>query len=355
MKKLHRYYLKELSVSALLSAVVLFGIVLISTVYRALGLAQGFGLFEVAKATILYAADTAQHLVPIAFLFSTVLTFARAARDREITAMRAAGISPRVAMVPAMLLGILVSLGSAQVFHQIAPEFHFQKFHVVANSIRNLILTTGMLGDRFATSGLVMTWDRKTDDNHWHDVLFRIDRGRPEFAATGAGVFLADEAWVEVQGEDLLVLILKNPRPANGDGTLPQEVRIGVSMRAIVKDQDLRKEDEKDMTSDQLLSEVYRGVHNRPINARYVVDRRTCFALLPTLLAPIGFCIGVFSRERGRMLALVFAAVPVVLFYLVDFASAELVRKTSEPAFAFMPAVVLTVLGIPFCWKLLRV
>jgi lipopolysaccharide export LptBFGC system permease protein LptF len=354
MKKLHRYYLKELTVSALISALVLFGIVLISSVYRALSRAEGFGLLDAAKITIFLAADTLQHLMPIALLFATVLTFARAARDREITAIRAAGVSPRVAMVPALILGLLTSLLAGQVFHQIAPEFHFQKFRVVADTIRNLVQTTGMLGDRFKAKGLVMTWDRKTEDNHWHDVIIQVGRDRPEFGPLDVGVFLADEAWVEVQGEDVLVLTLLRAREASGDGWLPEEVRIGISLRAIVDDQELRKEDEKDQTSDQLLSEVYRGVHERQVTARYTVNRRTAFALLPTLLAPIGFCIGVMARERGRVLALVFGLVPIAIFYLTDFVATQFVRRTSEPAFAFLPAIVLTLAGIPFCWRLLK-
>ena len=355
MKKLHRYYLKELTVSALISSVVLFGIVLISSVYRALARAEGFGLLQAAKITIFLAADTLQHLMPIALLFSIVLTFARASRDREITALRAAGVSPRAAMVPALLLGIGTSLLAGLVFHQIAPEFHFQKFRVVADSIRNLVQTTGMLGDRFAAKGLVMTWDRKTEDNRWLDVLIHVSQRRPEFGPLNTGVFLAEEAWVEVQGEDVLVLVLRGLRDASGDLSGLRNLRLGISMRAIVADSDLRNEDEKDQTSDQLLSEVYRGVHGRPITASYTVARRTCFALLPTLLAPIGFCIGVLSRERGRMLALVFAIVPIMLFYVADFVATQIVRETGEPAFAFTPAVVLAAAGLPFCWKLLRV
>src|SRR5690606_7493356 len=110
MWKLHRYYLKEVSISAAITLTVLFGIVLVSLVYRAINLTQGFGLLALAKTTFYFTADTLTHLLPISLLFATVLTFARASQDREITAVRSAGISPRVAMVPALLIGILFSL-----------------------------------------------------------------------------------------------------------------------------------------------------------------------------------------------------------------------------------------------------
>ena len=77
-------------------------------------------------------------------------------------------------------------------------------------------------------------------------------------------------------------------------------------------------------------------------------------ALLPCLLAPIGFAIGVYARDRGRVLALVFAMIPIVVFYLGDFIGAHLVRATDQAAFAFLPAALLALGGTPFCWRLLR-
>ena len=85
----------------------LFGIVLAATVYRGIDRAQGGGLLDAALITFFWAADTLPHLLAMSLLIATVLTFARASQDREITALRAAGISPRVPVVAAMLVGIV--------------------------------------------------------------------------------------------------------------------------------------------------------------------------------------------------------------------------------------------------------
>ncbi|MHC5063866.1 MAG: LptF/LptG family permease, partial [Planctomycetota bacterium] len=94
MWKLHRYYLKEVTISSILTFSVLFGVVLISVVYRGIDRAQGFGIWAIAKTTMFMAADTIPHLLSISLLFATVLCFARASQDKEITAIRSAGISP---------------------------------------------------------------------------------------------------------------------------------------------------------------------------------------------------------------------------------------------------------------------
>ena len=72
------------------------------------------------------------------------------------------------------------------------------------------------------------------------------------------------------------------------------------------------------------------------------------------LFAPLGFCIGVLARNRGRVTALVFSIVPLAVFYFSDFLSAELMQTADVPLLAWLPGVVIAGLGAPFCWKLLR-
>ncbi len=353
MWKLHRYYLREVATSSALVFAVLFGVVLISTVYRGIKRAEGFGLLAAAEVTFYWAADALPHLLPIAFLFATVLTFARASQDREITAIRAAGISPRVVMTSALLVGIVCSLFGSWTLHWLVPQTHYLKYRVVAESIREVLLSTGMTGDIFSMKGLTMTWERRNEQGHWEDVQILVQRDGEELQILDQGLWLADEAWVEVVDGERLALVLINARDALGRVDLPDRLTPSISISAIAESR-RRDEGDKDLTSDQLLAEVYRGVHENDITARYLVHQRACFALLPILFAPLGFCIGVLSRDRGRMLALVYAMVPVFLFYLGDFVGNKLVRTTGEPLSAWTPALLLFALGAPFCWRLLR-
>ena len=51
MWKIHRYYFKEVATNAVLTFVVLFGIALISLIYRGIQRAQGGDLFAAALIT----------------------------------------------------------------------------------------------------------------------------------------------------------------------------------------------------------------------------------------------------------------------------------------------------------------
>ena len=347
--KIHRFYLRELLGSALLTFTVLFGIVLIASIYRGIDRAQGGSLVSAVLITFFYAADTFPHLLALSLLFSCVLVFARASQEREMTAMRAAGISPRVPMVAALLVGVLLSLAGSFALHYLIPYAHYYKYRVVAEVTRRLIVNTGLAGDKMSFQGFQMVWGRKDEENHYHDVLILVNRLRGQLRA-GRG-YHAEEAWLDVRDETLW-LNFQNVRDSQG-GFL-ERPSIGFDLSNLAE-RGRRIEGDRDLQSDQLLGEVFRGAHDNPSGARFTVHRRACFAIMPLLFAPIGFCIGVLSRERGRMTALLLCLIPVIVFYGCVMAAPSLVRKVDWPILAWLPAAVVALGGIPFCWRLLRV
>jgi hypothetical protein len=146
--------------------------------------------------------------------------------------------------------------------------------------------------------------------------------------------------------------VLSGIRDPIGEGR-PGDLRFEVSSDAVGV-RGSREDRDEDLRSDQLLSEVLRGVHRRPDEAVYTLFRRCCFSLMPALLAPIGFCIAEFARERGRVMALVLALVPLGIFYLGEVLGARLLLSTQNPWVGWMPALLLTVAGVPFVWRQLR-
>ncbi len=355
MWKIHRYYLKEVSISAVLTFVVLFGIVLISLIARGIQRAQGADLASAGLIVIFFALDTFPHLLTISLLFATVLTFARASQDREITALRSAGISPRVPMVAPLIVGLLFALVGSFFLHYLIPQAHFRKYRVVAAAAQNLVMNQSLDSDRIPLMDEgVMEWEKRDAEGRFLNVtIYRKRDDQSDDSFGSASVWTVEEAWFEQENEDLILKMRGLRNPLLRDSYL-EELKFTINIRAITE-QGRRRENERDIPSDQLLSEVYRGVHDDPVQAEYTVYRRSCFALMPALFAPLGFCIGVLARDRGRMTALTFSLVPLGMFYFLDFMAAQLVSTFSEPLFAWLPAAVISAIGIPICWKLLRV
>lgn len=354
MWKIHRYYFKEVAVNAALTFGVLFAIVLIAMVARGIQRAVGGSLTDAALITFFWTVDTFPHLLTIAVLFGTISTFARASQDREITALRSAGISPRVPMTAAMLVGVICSLGGSYLMHQLVPYAHFKKYRIGAEVIRNLILNLNLQGDTIPLGESMTMSFRERDGTEFRNCTIFIRDGADDHTMfKGMPVVVADEVRYSVpDGSEVILVEFKDVRdPLRGISLAAPTMR--VPLREITE-QDRRNEADKDIASDQLIAEVERGVHEQPGAAAYHVHRRGCFALMAALFAPIGFCLGVASRERGRMTAMLFGLVPLALFYVIDVLAGKFVAQYDQPLFAWAPALAIVLVGTPFCWRLLR-
>lgn len=354
MWKLHRYYLRELGINASITFLVLFAIVLISLVAKGIQRARGGGLFDAAMIVLFWTLDAFSHVLTISFLLATVLTFARATQDREITAIRSAGISPRVPMTSAMLIGVLLAIIGSLSVHYWLPAVHFRKYRIIAEAARNVIVNARLDTDVIRIPGvdLVMHVGWRDENRDFVDCTIFCPPEKLSRYKLDSPVMHVDKVAIprDTNGGGMVIEMTNPCDPVTGAG-------YGKLDRFQVPDPltDGHRRDERDddLTSDQMLSEVLRSVHEAPTAAIYTLNRRTCYAIMPALLAPIGFCIGLLARERSRIMALLFALVPIMLFYAGDVFGAKLLRMTDWSGFGWLPAMLLLLAGVPFCWRVL--
>jgi|GEM_PF-1976606 len=357
MWRLHRYYLKELAVNASITFTIMFAVVLVSLVYRGIQRSQGGGLFDAALITLFFALDSLPHLLTIAFLIATVMTFSRAAQDRELIAVRAAGISPRVPMLSAVLIGIFMSVAASFANHYLIPEVHFRKYRVIADVVRSAFANLNLGGDRITVldTGYIVTF-REREEGTGDYIDCRIYSPRPIGRGLESPIIYVDRVAVPplegASADSDLTIVLSGVRDPIG-GVAPDTLTFQVPLDELGSS-GVRMEKEDDVRSDQLLAEVMRGVHERPARAIYTLFRRCSFALMPMLLAPIGFCIAEMSRFRGRVVALLMALVPLAMFYLGEVLGARMLISTQSPLCGWMPVVLLTAIGAPLVWRQLR-
>lgn len=354
MWRLHRYYLKELAISAAITFLVMFGVVFVSLIARGIQRSEGGQPLDVVKTMLLWAVDAIPHLLTISFQLAVVLTYTRAAQDRELTAIRAAGISPRTAMVPAVLLGVLLSGLASYANHYVIPDVYYQKFRVVADVVRNTFRNLKLGSDRIQipNTDFVLTFRRRSGDALEDCTIYCPPSLRLQ--KTSSPILRVSRVRIPVPttGSEQIQVQLEGARdPITGE-FFPQ-VEFDLDPRDIA-DRDRREERDDDLRSDQLLAEVARGVHPRVFEALYTLFRRCNYSLMPALLAPIGFCIAEMARERGRVLALLFGLVPLVIFYFGEVVGARMLRATDNPWTAWTPVALLLVFGLPLCWRQLR-
>jgi len=249
--------------------------------------------------------------------------------------------------------------------HYQIPWAHYHKYRVVADIASKRIRSLIEDQDRIALEkDGVMTWQKRVRENG-RDVYINVriysgaggiagelSRGKQRDSAM---LVTADKAWFEFDSNtNNITMALEGVYVPATRTLVGGSPRLTINLYEMIRSK-TRNEGDRDLRSDSLLSEVYRGVHREPLGAQYTVHRRACFALMPFLLAPIGFCIGVLSRERGRVLALSFCMIPLALVYASDFLGESALRLVPWTFMGWLPAMVILILGIPFCWRLLRV
>lgn len=351
MWKLHRYYLKEVLVSASITFLVLFAVILVSLVYRGIQRSQGGDAFDALKITLFWALDSFPHLLTISFLIATVMTFTRAAQDRELIAIRAAGISPFVPMSAALLVGLGLTAFGSVAMHYALPEVHFRKYRVIAGVVRSVFMSMQLGSDRIVLPGGYVLTYREHEGAVFRDCTIYCKKPVAGFESPILFVDRVELPEIDDATTEIVIALDGIRDPIGTSGT-PGRMQIGIP--ADFAGSEYRDERDDDLRSDQLLGEVLRGVHPAPDGALYTLFRRCCFALMPALLAPIGFCLAEFARDRGRVFALVLALVPLSLFYLGEVLGARLLLSTSSPWCGMLPAALLAAFGVPLCWRQLR-
>lgn len=122
-KKLTQYLFFEIWPGLLIGLVVF---ILILLMLQALRLTEFFlvhGIsFKVILEIISYMAISfLPALFPMAVLFAVVMTYGRLSQDSEVVAMKSLGYSQGLLLIPALILGVLVTLISAQTSFHLAP------------------------------------------------------------------------------------------------------------------------------------------------------------------------------------------------------------------------------------------
>jgi lipopolysaccharide export LptBFGC system permease protein LptF len=329
-------------------------VMLLSLVGRGIQRAEGGELFDAALITLFFALDLLQHMVTIAFLLATVLTFTRAVQDRELIAIRAAGIPPRTPMMAAVLLGIGLSVFSSFAMHYVLPEIHFRKYRVIADVVRNTFINLKLGSDRIKVldTGFVLTFrEREKGSGDYLDCTLYCPK---PIGGLDSTILTVERVSIPPIREDTEMLSVDLRGVVDPIGTARGgNIQFNLSLNDIGT-RERRDDRDDDLRSDQLLAEVMRGVHRKPYEAVFTLFRRCCFALMPAVLAPIGYCIAELARERGRIVALLMSLVPLILFYFGDVLGMRLLRANHESWLAWLPMILMGAFGVPLCWSQLR-
>ena len=138
MRVLNNYILKELIGSILLSLVIFILVIFIGNIVKLGGMiiTKGIGIGYIGSLFFFLLLKPLNYIIPLSTLTGTLLAFGRFSSDNEITALKAIGINLYRLMVPAIIIGLMLSFFSIMLNDRLIPNMHF--------AIRRLLFEIGM-------------------------------------------------------------------------------------------------------------------------------------------------------------------------------------------------------------------
>ncbi len=126
MLTLHLYYARELIKTFLMTAVALTLLIVMGGGVANLFRGQGIGANEMAKVFLFLTPVAVTLILPVAALFSAAITYGRSAADNEVLACRSAGINIHRLFIPALVLGLLVTIFTYWSWNYMIPSLSRQ-------------------------------------------------------------------------------------------------------------------------------------------------------------------------------------------------------------------------------------
>ena len=262
MKTLHRYLIRQVLGTLLMTvAVFTFVLMLGSVLKEILGLLVNgqADVWMVTQAVGLLIPFVLVFALPMGMLTAALLVFGRFSADNELTAARASGVSLVSLVSPVLLLSVLLSGVAALINLQLAPQcrvaYNQMLFQIGLAKSGSLIPEKTYIKD-FNTNCIVYVGRKQ--DNHLEDVIVweLRDNKVERYSRADTGVIEIDST------NSVITVVLSNVShvfPVEGR-RLPQtftEARAEFSFTNVVRRAEQRRPPLSDMTFFQLRDELH--------------------------------------------------------------------------------------------------
>ncbi len=207
MKLYFRYILKEL-IQPFIFGVAAFTAIFvgIDILFQLADLYASFdiSIFKLIELFLLSLPQVIVYTFPMAALLSTILGYSRLAGDNEVTALRAGGFSLRKIVVPALIIGLTVSLGAIFINEFVVPETNYrfarEEYRIktgeeMPRSQSNFFLTP-LDGEHGGPDFVLYSGYFDADSGEMTDVILQeFDRGKPHVLIEAERAVWRNDDW----------------------------------------------------------------------------------------------------------------------------------------------------------------
>jgi lipopolysaccharide export system permease protein len=345
MKILYRYLTEEISAYFIVSLAIFFFVFTMEKGFflSSLLLKKGVSLPSVLYLLLLWSPAILGFVIPMAFLCSVIIAWARFTSCQEIVAIEASGISIKRFFLITCLLSALLSVFTCFINHKIAPASAFTSHSLckkLADSPSLLIeerTFTKLNGDEL--------YVEKIKEERLYDV-YLTDETRRRIIFAKAGRFAKEE--------DSLIFYLKDGTIHQADENEPTRYHIlrfkehtfSISQTRIGKRPSKKI---THLTSDELLK--------RKRNPASITEfhKRMAISFAPFFFTLVAVPIGLATKRREKSVGFGAACFIILLYYII-LVGAEAVSKrgVGEGLLMWTPNAVLCGIGVFMNRKVIR-
>ncbi len=336
--RIQLYVLRQLLLSVLFSVAGLSVIVLPTIAIQAVNKLGAISVGTVAGYLPLVVAELVPYLLPMAFLLAVVATYGRLAAERELIAIKMAGIHPARLALPGFLVALPLALGTDHLLGELSPELKYQQRSLLREadvsrflagmSGRNLLTFGKNVLKSESTQGSVRTnaeLDMELDDGQHIKILaaeVRIDVEKDDVDGDG----VADER---------LVARMKDARLLTEDMSSYSAAPLySWKLSEIFPPQKKEKSKAKYMRSSEL-SDALQGAALDPATReefRYEIHRRHALSATYLLFLLLGLPTGVVLRSSTQLGAFTGAVGYAFLYYVLAMRLGKVLAATGAVA-----------------------
>jgi lipopolysaccharide export system permease protein len=158
--RVQRYILAELVVTLALTLLVVTSVLFAALCLQTMGRMEGLDLAFLLKLLPPLLPLAIAFSMPFAYLLAVALVYGRLVSDRELIALRIAGVHPRVAAAPALTLGAVLSLASLLFTGWALPDGALALEQQKANLADQFLANLSTSQHAVTTPKCRLSWDR---------------------------------------------------------------------------------------------------------------------------------------------------------------------------------------------------
>ena len=359
MKVLNNYILKEVTISIIMSAAILVLVLFIGNVVKLAGLiiTKGIGIGYVGKLFFILLLKPLNYIIPMSTLTGVLLAFGRFSSDNEITALKAIGFNLYKLMIPAMIIGLVLSLFSIMLNDRFIPNVHF--------AIRQLLADIGMKkpaacleeGTFIKTFKDYIIFIHEIDGNKLKGIrIYQPQEGRPTRTIT------AEEGeLIPISEKKMVALKLINgasDEPSADDPTSFYKLNfktyyLTLDLRSQLSGKDIQKKP-KDMNFQELTKKIKYLNRSRINTLPLIIEihKKLSLSFASLVFVMIGLPLALLAKRGEKFIGFGLGLGVFIIYYLLlSFGKAMALKEAFSPALCmWIPNILIGAAGIILFW-----